>query len=381
MPRPHGGKLIDRTLKGKERRRVLDEIWEIERINVERGVAADIENIAKGVYSPLEGFMTREELETVLHLKRLPDDLPWTIPILFDLPKEMEKSVSDGDDLALFYQNSPLAILHINEIYCFSKKEIAKYTFETTEMAHPGVAKVYKMNEKFIAGKIELVSEPKTLYGRYKLSPKETRYLFKQKGWRTIVGFQTRNPPHLGHEYLQKTALTFLDGVFINPVIGTKKKGDFKDEVILKAYEVLIEKYYLKNHAVLAILPYEMRYAGPREAVHHAIMRKNFGCTHFIVGRDHAGVGNYYKPYAAQEIFEEFPDLGIAPLFFKTFFYCKKCGGITHEKACPHGEEYRLKFSGTKIREMLRRGEFPPKELMRPEIAKILMKNPHPFVR
>jgi len=380
MPRPHGGKLIDRTLKGKERRRVLDEIWEIERINVERGVAADIENIAKGVYSPLEGFMTREELETVLHLKRLPNDLPWTIPILFDLPKEMEKSVSDGDDLALFYQNSPLAILHINEIYCFSKKEIAKYTFETTEMAHPGVAKVYKMNEKFIAGKIELVSEPKTLYGRYKLSPKETRYLFKQKGWRTIVGFQTRNPPHLGHEYLQKTALTFLDGVFINPVIGTKKKGDFKDEVILKAYEVLIEKYYLKNHAVLAILPYEMRYAGPREAVHHAIMRKNFGCTHFIVGRDHAGVGNYYKPYAAQEIFEEFPDLGIAPLFFKTFFYCKKCGGITHEKACPHGEEYRLKFSGTKIREMLRRGEFPPKELMRPEIAKIIMNNPHPFV-
>ena len=380
MPRPHGGKLIDRTLKGKERRRVLDEIWEIERINVERGVAADIENIAKGVYSPLEGFMTREELETVLHLKRLPNDLPWTIPILFDLPKEMEKSVSDGDDLALFYQNSPLAILHINEIYCFSKKEIAKYTFETTEMAHPGVAKVYKMNEKFIAGKIELVSEPKTLYGRYKLSPKETRYLFKQKGWRTIVGFQTRNPPHLGHEYLQKTALTFLDGVFINPVIGTKKKGDFKDEVILKAYEVLIEKYYLKNHAVLAILPYEMRYAGPREAVHHAIMRKNFGCTHFIVGRDHAGVGNYYKPYAAQEIFEEFPDLGIAPLFFKTFFYCKKCGGITHEKACPHGEEYRLKFSGTKIREMLRRGEFPPKELMRPEIAEIIMNNPHPFV-
>ena len=227
MPRPHGGKLIDRTLKGKERRRILDEIWEIERINVERGVAADIENIAKGVYSPLEGFMTREELETVLHLKRLPNDLPWTIPILFDLPKEMEKSVSDGDDLALFYQNSPLAILHINEIYCFSKKEIAKYTFETTEMAHPGVAKVYKMNEKFIAGKIELVSEPKTLYGRYKLSPKETGYLFKQKGWRTIVGFQTRNPPHLGHEYLQKTALTFLDGGFYQPSHWDKKEGRF----------------------------------------------------------------------------------------------------------------------------------------------------------
>ena len=381
MPKPHGGKLVERILKGKERKRVLQEINEIERINVERGVVADIENIAKGVYSPLEGFMTHEELETVLHLKRLPSDIPWTIPILFSLPKEKEKLLKEGEIIAFFYGNNPVAVMRIDEIYSFNKKEVAKYTFGTTDKAHPGVAKVYSMNEKFLAGKIDLVNEPKSLlYDKYKLSPKETRFLFRQKGWRTVVGFQTRNPPHLGHEYLQKTALTFLDGVFINPVIGTKKKGDFKDEVILQAYEILIKKYYLKNHAVLAILPYEMRYAGPREAVHHAIMRKNFGCTHFIIGRDHAGIGNYYKPYAAQEVFEEFPDLGITPLFFKTFFYCKKCGGITHEKACPHSEKYRLKFSGTKIRSILSRGKLPPKELMRPEIAEIIIKNTNPFV-
>ncbi|RLI22051.1 sulfate adenylyltransferase [Candidatus Bathyarchaeota archaeon] len=380
MPKPHGGKLIERIIKGKRKERLLKEAEEIEKITVEKGVAADIENIAKGVYSPLEGFMTREELETVLHLKRLPNDIPWTLPILLDLPKDLEGSIKEGDDVTLTYRESPLAIMHIDEIYPFNKKEIAEYTFETTDEKHPGVAKVYRMAGKFIAGKIDLIDEPEGPYDRYKLSPKETRYLFRQKGWKTIVGFQTRNPPHLGHEYLQKTALTFLDGVFINPVIGTKKKGDFKDEVILQAYEILIERYYLKNHAVLAILPYEMRYAGPREAVHHAIMRKNFGCTHFIVGRDHAGVGNYYKPYAAQEIFEEFPDLGIAPLFFKTFFYCRKCGGITHEKACPHSDEYRLKFSGTRIREILRSGKLPPRELMRPEIAEVIIKNPNPFV-
>ena len=380
MPRPHGGKLIERILKDKEKERMLQEIGEIERIDVDKGIAADIENITKGVYSPLEGFMTQEELEAVLHFKRLPNDLPWTLPILLSLPGDKVQCLKEGDDLALFYKNSPLAVLHIDEIYPFDREEIAKYTFGTTDKAHPGVARVYGMSGNFVAGKIDLIKEPKGSYDRYKLSPKETRYLFRQKGWKTVVGFQTRNPPHLGHEYLQKTALTFLDGVFINPVIGTKKRGDFRDEVILEAYEVLIEKYYLKNHAVLAILPYEMKYAGPREAVHHAIMRKNFGCTHFIIGRDHAGVGNYYKPYAAQEIFEEFPDLGIAPLFFKTFFYCRKCGGITHEKACPHGEEYRLKFSGTKIRELIRKGELPPKELMRPEIAKTIIRNPHPFV-
>jgi len=380
MPKPHGGKLIERILKGKNRERILQEVKEIAKIEVPKGIATDIENITRGVYSPIEGFMTREELEMVLYFKRLPSDVPWTMPVLLEFPKNKENSLKEKDTVVLFYKGAPLAIMEIDEIYSFDRKEVARYTFGTTDKNHPGVAKVYQTNGKFIGGKVDLIDEPKTPYDRYKLSPKETRYLFKQKKWKTVVGFQTRNPPHLGHEYLQKTALTFLDGLFINPVIGEKKRGDFRDEVILQAYEVLIERYYLKNHAVLAILPYEMKYAGPREAVHHAIMRKNFGCTHFIVGRDHAGVGSYYKPYAAQEIFEEFPDLGIAPLFFKAFFYCRKCGGVTHEKACPHDEKHRLKFSGTKIRKIFQEGKLPPKELMRPEIAEIIAKNPSPFV-
>jgi sulfate adenylyltransferase len=380
MPRPHGGQLVNRVLRGKERERALNEAWELEKLQISKDLANDLENISKGVYSPLEGFLTRQELENVLYRKRLPNDLPWTIPIILDASKERLKMVKEGDTLALFFREQPLALMRIEEKYAFDKKELAKKTYETVDSAHPGVAKVMRMGDIFLAGKVSLVDCLKSPYSRYKLSPMETRVLFKEKGWRTVVGFQTRNPPHLGHEYVQKTALTFVDGVFINPVIGKKKRGDFKDEIILEAYEILIKNYYLKDRAVMSILPYEMKYAGPREAVHHAIIRKNFGCTHFIVGRDHAGVGNYYKPYAAQEIFDEFPDLGISPLFFKSFFYCRKCGGVTHEKACPHGERERVKFSGTKIRAIFKSGGLPPKELMRPEVAQVIAKHSNPFV-
>jgi sulfate adenylyltransferase len=380
MPRPHGGKLVNRVLKGKEKERFLKEAEELESLQVSKEIASDIENIASGIYSPLEGFMTFQELDNVLNRKRLPDDLPWTMPIILEAPGEKVKTVREGDALTIFVETHPLAFLQIEEIYSFDKKELAKKTYGTTELAHPAVAKIRKMSGIFFAGKINLIEPLKSPYDKYKLKPEETRILFREKGWRTIVGFQTRNPPHLGHEYVQKTALTFVDGVFINPVIGKKKKGDFKDEVILEAYDALIKNYYLKERAVMSILPYEMKYAGPREAVHHAIIRKNFGCTHFIVGRDHAGVGNYYKPYAAQEIFEEFPDLGINPLFFKSFFHCRKCGGITHEKACPHEQKEHISFSGTKIRNMFKKGELPPRELMRPEVAKIIAKHRNPFV-
>jgi sulfate adenylyltransferase len=270
--------------------------------------------------------------------------------------------------------------MNLEEKYRFDTEEFAQKTFDTLDMAHPGVAKTKQMGDIFLAGKVNLITEMEGSYDRYKLSPMETRILFREKGWRTIVGFQTRNPPHLGHEYVQKTALAFVDGVFINPVIGKKKKGDFKDEVILEAYDVLIENYYLKDRAVMSILPFEMRYAGPREAIFHALVRKNFGCTHFIVGRDHAGVGNYYGPYEAQEIFEEFPDLGIAPLFFKSFFYCKKCSGVTNEKACPHTKEEQISFSGTKIRALFSGGEMPPRELMRPEVSQLISKHQNPFI-
>lgn len=380
MPRPHGGKLVNKVLKGKEKERALKEIKHLEKLQISRDIANDVENISKGVYSPLEGFLTQQELESVLYRKRLSDDLPWTIPIVLDITKEKVEKFKEGDTIVLYFNAQPLALMQIEEKYMFNKEEFAKRTYGTVDAAHPGVAKVIQMGDTFIAGKLSLVDTPKSPYSRYKLSPMETRVLFKEKGWRTVVGFQTRNPPHLGHEYVQKTALTFVDGVFINPVIGRKKKGDFKDEVILEAYDILIKNYYLKDRAVMSILTYEMRYAGPREAVHHAIIRKNFGCTHFIVGRDHAGVGNYYKPYEAQEIFEEFPDLGISPLFFKSFFYCKKCGGVTHEKACPHGEKEHISFSGTKIRAIFKSGGLPPKELMRPEVAQVIAKHSNPFV-
>jgi len=380
MPKPHGGNLINRALKPKDKEKAVKAATDLERMEVSRALATDTENIARGTFSPLQGFMNQEELQNVLDHKRLPNDIPWTIPIILDAPEEKAKTLKEGDDLALYFHDQPLALMHLEQKYKFNKEEFAEKTFGTLDTAHPGVTKTKQMSNILLAGKIDLINEPNGPYDRYKLSPMETRVLFKEKDWRTIVGFQTRNPPHLGHEYVQKTALTFVDGVFINPVIGKKKKGDFEDEVILKAYNVLIENYYLKDRAVMSILPFEMRYAGPREAIFHAIVRKNFGCTHFIVGRDHAGIGNYYGPYEAQELFEEFPDLGIAPLFFKSFFYCKKCGGVTNEKACPHSNEEHINFSGTKIREMFSRGEMPPKELMRPEVSQIIAKHPNPFV-
>jgi sulfate adenylyltransferase len=199
-------------------------------------------------------------------------------------------------------------------------------------------------------------------------------------GWRSVAGFQTRNAPHIGHEYIQKTSLAFVDGLFINPLIGRKKAGDFKDDVIIDSYEALIKNYYLKNSAVMVTLEMEMRYAGPREAIFHAIVRKNYGCTHFVVGRDHAGVGNYYGPYEAQDKFQEYPDLGIAPIFFRSFFYCKKCGGVENDKICPHGAEYHINFSGTKMRGLLKKGERPSSEMMRPEVVDSILKHPEPFV-
>ncbi len=367
-------------LKGKEKKEALETAKRLEKIEVSDAVASDVENIAKGVFSPLEGFMIQEELEAVLHLMRLPSDLAWTIPVLLDVSKSKAERFNEGDELVLHFNGEPLALMHLDEKYSFDKDELANHTFGTLDLAHPGVAMVKTLEGVFLGGKVDLINEPKGSYDQYKLEPLETRVLFEEKGWKTLVGFQTRNPPHLGHEYVQKTALAFVDGVFINPVIGKKKKGDFKDAVILEAYNALMKSYYLKESVVMSILPFEMRYAGPREAIFHAIVRKNFGCTHFIVGRDHAGVGKFYGPYDAQKIFDEFPDLGISPLFFKSFFYCKRCSAVTNEKACPHGEEDHINFSGTKIRKMLSEGQIPPKELMRPEVAEVIARYPNPFV-
>ncbi len=381
MISPHGGKLISRMLRQEEKDKLLLKAKGMPSLKLNRESVSEVENIAFGVFSPLEGFLGKEDFQNVLNQMRLSNDLPWPIPIVLDVDRKKADKFQEGQDILLLYEeNQPVGVLHLEEKYEYNKEELAEKVFQTTDTAHPGVAKVKSMKDVLLAGKIDLVQVSSTPFDKYKLKPLETRILFKEKGWRTVVGFQTRNTPHIGHEYVQKTALTFTDGVFVNPVIGRKKKGDFKDEVILASYDELIRNYYLRERAVVAILQMEMRYAGPREAIFHAIIRKNFGCTHIIIGRDHAGVGSYYPPYAAQDIFEEFPDLGIVPLFFKSFYFCKKCNSVVNEKTCPHPPEEHINFSGTKIREMLIQGKIPPPELMRPEVAKIIISFDKPFV-
>ncbi|MBQ04274.1 sulfate adenylyltransferase [Candidatus Bathyarchaeota archaeon] len=376
MPEPHGGKLINRFAgKGKDR---VEEIKRLPQIVLTKEQTVEVLNITHGVFSPLEGFLTREDYISVLDKGRLATGVPWTIPIVFDVPEN--SGVKKGYDAVLVDDERSIATIHVEDIYQYDREELAQKIFGTTDSAHPGVAKVYSMKEFLLGGKIDLIDDPKIPFAEYYLKPQVTRRLFEEKGWRTVAAFQTRNIPHVGHEYLQKTALTFTDGLFINPVIGKKKPGDFQDELILKTYQTLIDNYYPMDRVIMSTLPMEMRYAGPREAIFHAIIRKNFGCTHFIVGRDHAGVGNYYPPYAAQDIFKEFPDLGITPMFFKSFAYCKKCLSVVNEKTCPHRDQEHIDFSGTKIREMLLRGERPPEEVMRREVAEVIKRWEDPFV-
>lgn len=376
MSKPHGGKLINRLVKKES-----SDVAEIPKLEINTDLSEDVLNISNGVFSPLEGFLYDNDLESVVKEKRLADDTPWTIPILLDFDKQDIKDLKEGDAVLLTNkENGVLAQLDIDEIYTYDKKTLAQAIYHTKDTDHPGVANVYNMKQLLIGGKITLLDSKTRQFDNYNLSPRETRFLFKEKGWREIVAFQTRNPPHIGHEYVQKTALTFVDGVLINPIIGRKKVGDFRDEVILSSYEALMKHYYLKERAVMSILRTSMKYAGPREAIHHAIMRKNFGCTHFIVGRDHAGVGNYYGPYDAHEIFSEFPDLGIIPVFFRSFSRCTKCDSVVNDKICPHDQKYHINFSGKKIREILTNGEIPSEDMMRKEVAEAILKFDKPFV-
>lgn len=376
MSKPHGGKLINRLVKKES-----SDVAEIPKLEINTDLSEDVLNISNGVFSPLEGFLYDNDLESVVKEKRLADDTPWTIPILLDFNKQDIKDLKEGDAVLLTNkENGVLAQLDVDEIYTYDKKTLSQAIYHTKDTDHPGVANVYNMKQLLIGGKITLLDSKTRQFDNYNLSPRETRFLFKEKGWREIVAFQTRNPPHIGHEYVQKTALTFVDGVLINPIIGRKKVGDFKDEVILSSYETLMKHYYLKERAVMSILRTSMKYAGPREAIHHAIMRKNFGCTHFIVGRDHAGVGNYYGPYDAHDIFSEFPDLGIIPVFFRSFSRCTKCDGVVNDKICPHDQKYHINFSGKKIRELLTNGEIPSEDMMRKEVAETILKFDKPFV-
>lgn len=373
VARPHGGKLVNRSIK-KDTNQLLS-------VSVNADLANDIENIADGIFSPLEGFLLREDFEKVVTKGRLSNELPWTIPIVLDVDKENSTKIKDAKEVALNLNGTNFAVLHVEDVFNFDKDATAKGVYGTTDLKHPGVAKTMSMKEFLVGGKIDYIKRPEeTQIRRYRKTPSQTREMFEKAGWKTIVAFQTRNVPHVAHEMLQKASLNTHDGLFVNPLIGKKKSGDYKDEVIVAAYESLIKYYYPQNRCYLGTLHTEMRYAGPKEAVHHAIMRKNFGCTNIIIGRDHAGVGNYYDPFASQKIFDDYPDIGIEPIFYPAFFYCKKCLSFASEKNCPHGEEFQEQLSGTKLRTMILEKQSPSEYMIRPEVSKILMNWENPFV-
>ena len=373
VARPHGGKLVDRSTT-KDANQLFS-------ISVDADLANDIENISDGIFSPLEGFLLREDFEKVVTKGRLSNDLPWTIPIVLDVDKETATKMKDAKDVALNLNGTNFAILHVEEVYGFDKNKTANGVYGTTDIKHPGVAKTMSMKESLVGGKIDYIKRPEeTQVRRYRKTPSQTREIFQKAGWKTIVAFQTRNVPHVAHEMLQKASLNTHDGLFVNPLIGKKKSGDYKDEVIVASYETLIKHYYPQNRCYLGTLHTEMRYAGPKEAIHHAIMRKNFGCTNIIIGRDHAGVGKYYDPFASQKIFDDYPDIGIEPIFYPAFFYCKKCLSFASEKNCPHGEEFQEQLSGTILRTMILEKQSPSEYMIRPEVFKILMNWENPFV-
>ncbi|HWP49790.1 MAG TPA: sulfate adenylyltransferase [Candidatus Limnocylindrales bacterium] len=374
---PHGGRLINRVLEGEQRQNALDRIERMERIYLSNREISDLEMIAVGAFSPLEGFMGREDYESVVYRMRLANGLPWTIPITLSVSKEKADTLKIGEEIALYSQTEvPVGILHLQEKYTYDKEIEAKHVFLTTELKHPGVAYLYEMKEILLGGRITLLNRINyDYYDKYRLDPKETRYLFRYKGWHRVVAFQTRNPIHRAHEYIQKCALETVDGLLIHPLVGETKGDDIPAEIRMKCYLALIENYYPKDRVLLAVFPAAMRYAGPREAIFHALVRKNYGCTHFIVGRDHAGVGNYYGTYDAQKIFSRFgkDEIGITPVFFDHTFYCRRCGHMASEKTCVHSDEHRVILSGTKVREMLRAGEMLPDEFTRREVSKILI--------
>ena len=370
---PHGGRLINRIVpEGKSRRGMLEESSSPARLELNEEQLCHLENITMGIYSPLEGFMGSEDLQSVLSCGRLRNGLAWTLPIVLDIPQAEAGCYEQGRKIVLTFQDQVVGVLDLMEKYRQDREQMARTVFGTLDDKHPGVSAYLNMGEVFLAGPVELLQDAREAHAGRRLSPRETRSFFADMGWRKVVGFQTRNVPHLGHEYVQKMALSMVDGLFINPIIGRKKSGDFEDRTIIKAYETLLRSYYPKDRAFLSVFCAPMQYAGPREAIFHAIVRKNFGCTHFIVGRDHAGVGNYYTPYAAHEIFKEYPDLGIEPVFFKSFFHCKACGAVASEKICPHSEENHLPFSATLIREALKQSGRAPSYLLRPEVLQVL---------
>ena len=381
MIQPHGGTLINKELPKFEKERILNQLNDFEKIQVNPQTIKVIKSIVFGVFSPLEGFMNEKNYRYVLEHMYLENNVAWPFPIVLDVDENKAKLISNDDRILLIDSaNTPIALMDVEDKYTYNKKEFAEKVYGTVDENHPGVNNVFNMKDILLGGEIFLINEPKSVYPELDLKPIETRVLFKEKKWDRVVAFQTRNPPHLGHEYVQKAGLTYVDGLFINPVIGKKKIGDFLDEVIIRAYQILIKEYYPKDRVVLSTFETEMRYAGPKEAIFHAIARKNFGCDHIIIGRDHAGVGDYYGPYDAHKIFDLFPDLGIEPIKFRSFSKCSKCDSIVNDKICPHPPEMQNFFAGREIRAALQSGKAPSSDVMRPEVASVILQYKNPFV-
>ena len=374
---PHGGKLVDRRMPAGERQAFLQKARTLPKVRLNGLQASDAEMIAMGAFSPLEGFMGQADYREVVHTMHLANGLPWSMPVTLAVDEATARGIRDGQEIALEDEEGRLlGTMTVQERYTYDKQEQARLVYRTTEEAHPGVANMYAQGLVMLGGPIKYVGAPREElpFPSYRLEPAETRRKFQELGWKTVVGFQTRNPVHRAHEYIQKCAMEMVDGLLLHPLVGATKGDDIPADVRMRCYEVLLEKYYPKSRVLLSVYPAFMRYAGPREAIFHALVRKNYGCTHFIVGRDHAGVGNYYGTYDAQNLLRQFApaDLGITPLFFENSFYCRECGNMASSKTCPHDASRHLNLSGTKVREMLEKGELPPAEFSRPEVARVL---------
>jgi sulfate adenylyltransferase len=368
---PHGGELIDRTVSGDEAAGLAEEAAGLPRVRMSDKQTADLDMIASGALSPLTGFMTKANYTRSVEDMHLENGLPWAMPVTLSV-----ESAPQADRIALeSAEGELLAVLDVEEVYEVDRENEAAKTYRTTEDAHPGVAQIYAEGPTLVGGPVTVFKRPEPAFPSRHLDPRETRAAFEDRGWSRVVGFQTRNPVHRAHEYIQKCALETVDGLLLHPLVGKTKGDDIPADVRMRCYEVLLDRYYPADRTLLGVFPAAMRYAGPREAVWHALCRKNYGCSHFIVGRDHAGVGSYYGTYDAHHIFDEFEphELDIEPMFFDHTFFCRTCGNMASNKTCPHPADHHVFLSGTKVREMLGNGEVPPVEFTRPEVAEVLI--------